>query len=60
MTTSPSYDTLLVEERTDLVVVTLHRTRSSATAPRLTKLFADSPGAHPVADDLAQTVPLEG
>ncbi|GGJ03294.1 putative enoyl-CoA hydratase/isomerase [Streptomyces brasiliensis] len=34
--------------------------RSSATALRLTKLVVDSPGAHPVADDLAQAVLFEG
>lgn len=30
--------------------------RSSATALRLTKLVVDAPGAHPLADDLAQAV----
>ncbi|WP_428837634.1 enoyl-CoA hydratase/isomerase family protein [Streptomyces olivaceiscleroticus] len=34
--------------------------RSSATALRLTKLVVDAPGAHPVADDLAQAVLFEG
>ncbi|MYV97215.1 enoyl-CoA hydratase/isomerase family protein [Streptomyces sp. SID3343] len=34
--------------------------RSSAIALRLTKLVVDSPGAHPVADDLAQAVLFEG
>ncbi|MFF3151533.1 enoyl-CoA hydratase/isomerase family protein, partial [Streptomyces sp. NPDC057927] len=34
--------------------------RSSAAALRLTKLVVDSPGAHPVADDLAQAVLFEG
>jgi enoyl-CoA hydratase/carnithine racemase len=34
--------------------------RSSATALRLTKLVVDSPGAHPVTDDLAQAVLFEG
>ncbi|MGW0811746.1 enoyl-CoA hydratase/isomerase family protein [Streptomyces viridiviolaceus] len=34
--------------------------RSSAMALRLTKLVVDSPGAHPVADDLAQAVLFEG
>lgn len=34
--------------------------RQSATALRLTKLVVDSPGAHPVADDLAQAVLFEG
>ncbi|MQY33817.1 putative enoyl-CoA hydratase echA8 [Streptomyces sp. RB17] len=34
--------------------------RSSAVALRLTKLVVDSPGAHPVADDLAQAVLFEG
>ena len=34
--------------------------RSSATALRLTKLVVDSPGAHPLADDLAQAVLFEG
>jgi enoyl-CoA hydratase len=34
--------------------------RSSATALRLTKLVVDSPGAHPIADDLAQAVLFEG
>ncbi|MER7396281.1 enoyl-CoA hydratase/isomerase family protein [Streptomyces sp. NPDC000151] len=34
--------------------------RSSATALRLTKLVMDAPGAHPVADDLAQAVLFEG
>lgn len=34
--------------------------RSSASALRLTKLVVDSPGAHPVADDLAQAVLFEG
>ncbi|MFD8686539.1 enoyl-CoA hydratase/isomerase family protein [Streptomyces sp. NPDC059651] len=34
--------------------------RSSATALRLTKLVVDHPGAHPVADDLAQAVLFEG
>ena len=34
--------------------------RSSATALRLTKLVADAPGAHPVADDLAQALLFEG
>ncbi|MFE9768078.1 enoyl-CoA hydratase/isomerase family protein [Streptomyces sp. NPDC005808] len=33
--------------------------RSSATALRLTKLVVDSPGSHPVADDLAQAVLFE-
>lgn len=37
-----------------------HMARSSATALRLTKLVVDSPGAHPVADDLAQAVLFEG
>ncbi|MEU1520067.1 enoyl-CoA hydratase/isomerase family protein [Streptomyces sp. NPDC005811] len=35
-------------------------TQSSATALRLTKLVVDSPGAHPIADDLAQAVLFEG
>ncbi|GAA5049941.1 enoyl-CoA hydratase/carnithine racemase [Thermocatellispora tengchongensis] len=35
-------------------------TRSSALALRLTKLVLDAPGAHPVADDLAQAVLFEG
>jgi enoyl-CoA hydratase len=34
--------------------------RSSALALRLTKLVTDAPGAHPVADDLAQAVLFEG
>ncbi|MGW4031555.1 enoyl-CoA hydratase/isomerase family protein [Streptomyces sp. NPDC004838] len=34
--------------------------RSSAGALRLTKLVVNSPGAHPVADDLAQAVLFEG
>ncbi|RJL34027.1 enoyl-CoA hydratase/isomerase family protein [Bailinhaonella thermotolerans] len=34
--------------------------RSSAAALRLTKLVVDSPGGHPVADDLAQAVLFEG
>jgi hypothetical protein len=34
--------------------------RASATALRLTKLVVDAPGAHPVADDLAQAVLFEG
>ncbi|MCX5088238.1 enoyl-CoA hydratase/isomerase family protein [Streptomyces sp. NBC_00365] len=34
--------------------------RSSAAALRLTKLVVDSPGAHPIADDLAQAVLFEG
>ncbi|MEV7289526.1 enoyl-CoA hydratase/isomerase family protein [Streptomyces sp. NPDC093252] len=34
--------------------------RSSALALRLTKLVVDAPGAHPVADDLAQAVLFEG
>lgn len=34
--------------------------RSSAAALRLTKLVVDHPGAHPVADDLAQAVLFEG
>ncbi|MFJ4786549.1 enoyl-CoA hydratase/isomerase family protein [Streptomyces sp. NPDC088794] len=34
--------------------------RQSAAALRLTKLVVDSPGAHPVADDLAQAVLFEG
>ncbi|MCW7944305.1 enoyl-CoA hydratase [Streptomyces hygroscopicus] len=34
--------------------------RSSAMALRLTKLVVDSPGAHPVADDLAQALLFEG
>lgn len=34
--------------------------KSSPTALRLTKLVVDSPGAHPVADDLAQAVLFEG
>jgi enoyl-CoA hydratase/carnithine racemase len=34
--------------------------RSSATALRLTKLVVDAPGAHPIADDLAQAVLFEG
>ncbi|MEU1165906.1 enoyl-CoA hydratase/isomerase family protein [Streptomyces sp. NPDC005921] len=34
--------------------------RSSALALRLTKLVVDSPGAHPLADDLAQAVLFEG
>ncbi|KUM82973.1 enoyl-CoA hydratase/isomerase family protein [Streptomyces pseudovenezuelae] len=34
--------------------------RLSPTALRLTKLVVDSPGAHPVADDLAQAVLFEG
>ncbi|MFB6549307.1 enoyl-CoA hydratase/isomerase family protein [Streptomyces sp. NPDC056405] len=34
--------------------------RSSAAALRLTKLVTDHPGAHPVADDLAQAVLFEG
>ncbi|WP_406293396.1 enoyl-CoA hydratase/isomerase family protein [Embleya sp. NBC_00888] len=34
--------------------------RSSATALRLTKLVVDAPGAHPLADDLAQAVLFEG
>ncbi|MCB5907449.1 enoyl-CoA hydratase/isomerase family protein [Streptomyces pinistramenti] len=34
--------------------------RSSAAALRLTKLVTDSPGAHPIADDLAQAVLFEG
>ncbi|NEA38332.1 enoyl-CoA hydratase/isomerase family protein [Streptomyces sp. SID11385] len=34
--------------------------KSSATALRLTKLVMDAPGAHPVADDLAQAVLFEG
>ncbi|MFJ2720004.1 enoyl-CoA hydratase/isomerase family protein [Streptomyces sp. NPDC087437] len=34
--------------------------RPSATALRLTKLVVDAPGAHPVADDLAQAVLFEG
>lgn len=34
--------------------------RMSATALRLTKLVVDAPGAHPVADDLAQAVLFEG
>ncbi|EDY46730.2 enoyl-CoA hydratase/isomerase family protein [Streptomyces sp. SPB074] len=34
--------------------------KSSATALRLTKLVVDAPGAHPVADDLAQAVLFEG
>lgn len=33
--------------------------RSSATALRLTKLLVDAPGAHPLADDLAQAVLFE-
>jgi enoyl-CoA hydratase len=33
--------------------------RSSATALRLTKLVLDAPGAHPLADDLAQAVLFE-
>lgn len=89
---SATYETLLVEERADRVVVTLNRPRtrnaisarmvselhaicelldrahalldrmasSSSTALRLTKLVVDAPGAHPVADDLAQAVLFEG
>ncbi|MEH0639325.1 enoyl-CoA hydratase/isomerase family protein [Streptomyces bottropensis] len=34
--------------------------RASALALRLTKLVTDAPGAHPVADDLAQAVLFEG
>ncbi|MGW7327062.1 enoyl-CoA hydratase/isomerase family protein [Streptomyces sp. NPDC054840] len=34
--------------------------RSSPLALRLTKLVTDAPGAHPVADDLAQAVLFEG
>ncbi|MFJ9909275.1 enoyl-CoA hydratase/isomerase family protein [Streptomyces sp. NPDC101152] len=34
--------------------------RSSALVLRLTKLVTDAPGAHPVADDLAQAVLFEG
>lgn len=33
--------------------------RSSATALRLTKLVLDAPGAHPLADDLAQAILFE-
>ena len=35
-------------------------TRSSARALRLTKLVVDVPGAHPVADDLAQALLFQG
>ncbi|MGW2522538.1 enoyl-CoA hydratase/isomerase family protein [Streptomyces sp. NPDC001617] len=50
---------------TDRLIVEAHAlldrmARSSALALRLTKLVTDAPGAHPVADDLAQAVLFEG
>ncbi|MFJ5263814.1 enoyl-CoA hydratase/isomerase family protein [Streptomyces sp. NPDC088387] len=54
-------DVVPAEELLDSAHALLDRmARSSATALRLTKLVVDSPGAHPVADDLAQAVLFEG
>jgi enoyl-CoA hydratase len=54
-------DVVPADELLDAAHMLLDRmARSSATALRLTKLVVDSPGAHPVADDLAQAVLFEG
>ncbi|MFE7673860.1 enoyl-CoA hydratase/isomerase family protein [Streptomyces albidoflavus] len=54
-------DVVPAEELTDAAHRLIDRmARQSATALRLTKLVVDAPGAHPVADDLAQAVLFEG
>ncbi|MFZ3561464.1 enoyl-CoA hydratase/isomerase family protein [Streptomyces sp. BH055] len=54
-------DVVPADELTERAHALLDRmARSSATALRLTKLVVDAPGAHPVADDLAQAVLFEG
>lgn len=54
-------DVVPAEELTAAAHALLDRmAKQSSRALRLTKLVVDSPGAHPVADDLAQAVLFEG